>query len=216
MNYEELKDKLFAYAYGSALHDAVNQQAFQGKKKPLRNNQKAQNIAKEYIDAILAGSNPDFYETAEKIEDSFAEFVSANYDEIATFQEDANGDSIIPQFRFGNAQKLINMTVKNMYLLAYADENLRDKFYRCHSPMDNRIVDLMRKELTRLKTEGDKEATALLDQWRDCGNTGWSRIESTDREKYEKFQVIIRFLAEKDGISPIEYDFKMWVREANP
>ena len=210
MNYQELKEKQFSYAYGAALHDAVNQQAFQGKEIPLRKNKKAQIIVKEYIDDILMGNEPCLYEAAGNIEASFKQFIEVHCDEIISSKKDGSGKPITPKFRFGNAQKLINMTVKNMYLLAYTDENLRIKFRKCHCPMDNRIIGVMKNALKKLMDNGNPKAAGLLDQWKACGSTAWSRIESSDIRKYDKFQEIIRFLAEMDGISPIEYDYKMW------
>ena len=39
-------------------------------------------------------------------------------------------------FTFGNAQKLVNMTAKYMFLRAYGDNGERSKFEGCDCPMD--------------------------------------------------------------------------------
>ena len=71
ISYDELQKTVFDYSYGAALRDAIGQKAFEGNKIPLRNNEDAKAIARQYIDDILNGLSPDFYETVGKLENSF-------------------------------------------------------------------------------------------------------------------------------------------------
>jgi hypothetical protein len=70
-DYKVLRKTIFDFSYGAALGDATGQKAFEGNKKPLRNNEGAKEIARKYIDEIIAGENPDFYETTKELEKSF-------------------------------------------------------------------------------------------------------------------------------------------------
>lgn len=221
ISYDELQKTIFDYAYGAALGDAIGQKAFEGNKIPLRNNEDAKAIARQYIDDILNGLSPDFYETVGKLENSFKKYIDANKDAVvlriknkngteqqfAERQRDKNGNLIEPIFRFGNAQKLLNMLAKNMFLLVYQDELLRANFTQCHCPMDNIMINNIKKAL---KEMNDEEASLLLKRYKDSEKLAWSRIETANLEQYEAFQACIKFLADKQGLSPIEYDYWQW------
>ena len=55
ISYYELQKTVFDYSYGAALGDAIGQKAFEGNKKPLRNNEEAKVIARQYVDSIING-----------------------------------------------------------------------------------------------------------------------------------------------------------------
>ncbi len=196
---EKLKCKIFGFAYGSALGDATRQQAFQGRESQLRDCEEAKAIVQAYIDDLLAGRAVDFYRTAREAEAAYRTYISDH--------------GIEGEFRFGNAQKLINMTAKQLYITVYADESLREKFKGCHCPMDGFMVAHLVEEL-------DKCSAAELPQrlaeytsrrgWKGRLRAAWSKITFDDREQYEIFQEGIRFLAERKGVSPIEYDYLFW------
>lgn len=38
----------------------------------------------------------------------------------------------------------------------------------------------------------------------------WSKIVNSNTSQYEAFQEIVKYLAQKQGVSPIEYDYLMW------
>ena len=105
---EQILQHIFAFAYGAGLNDATAQKAYPGEsKKFLRENNEAKIIVRAYIDGILNGENPDFYAVAERLRDSFNKWEIQNGCKNTLFS-------------FGNAQKLINITVKFMYLAAYS------------------------------------------------------------------------------------------------
>lgn len=194
---EKLKRKIFGFAYGSALGDATRQQAFQGRESQLRDCKEAKVIVQEYMDNLLAGRAVDFYRTVQEVERAFQRYIHQH--------------NIQGEFRFGNAQKLLNMTAKQLYIAVYADESLRAKFKDCHCPMDGVMVAHLIGKLD--KAEGLPKR--LADYTRERGWKGklrgaWSRITFDDREQYEIFQEGIRFLANREGVSPIEYDYLVW------
>ena len=205
IGYNELQKTIFDFSYGAALGDAIGQKAFEGNKKPLRNNEEAKVIARQYVDSIINGEKPDFYKAAEALQESFTRYIEENKSEIIYITKGGNPSS--PIFRFGNAQKLLNMLAKNMFLLVYQDELLRANFTQCHCPMDNIMINNIKKAL---KIMNDKEAILLLTRYKNSEKLAWSRIETENLEQYEAFQACVKFLASKQGLSPIEYDYWQW------
>ena len=211
ISYDELQKTVFDYSYGAALGDAIGQKAFEGNKKPLRNNEEAKVIARQYVDSIINGEKPDFYKAAEALQESFTRYIEENKSEIIYIKKGGNPSS--PIFRFGNAQKLLNMLAKNMFLLVYQDELLRANFTQCHCPMDNIMINNIKKAL---KETNDEEASLLLKRYKDSEKLAWSRIEEEDLEQYEAFQACVKFLADKQDLSPIEYDYWQWKKTQQP
>jgi hypothetical protein len=208
-DYKVLQKTIFDFSYGAALGDATGQKAFEGNKKPLRNNEGAKEIARKYIDEIIAGENPDFYETTKELEKSFNKYIKDNKSNIEYTKK--NGEKSEPVFRFGNSQKLINMLAKNMFLLVYQNKDLRDSFSQCHCPMDNEMIKNVKKEL---KKSNDAKAEELLKKYRESEKVAWSRIECRNTDQYEIFQKCVQYLADKEGLSPIEYDYWMWKKDS--
>ncbi len=226
-NYNDLQKAIFDFSYVAALDDAIGQKAFEGNKIILRRNEEAKSIARQYINGILGGKFPDFYKTVEALENSFEKYIDVNKDAVvlriknkesankrlAERQKDKKGNLIEPKFRFGNAQKLINMLAKNMFVLVYQDESLRANFAQCHCPMDNIMIATVKIELNKIIQSDslDKEvAKKLLGDYRKCETVAWSRIEEEHIEQYKSFQECVDFLAVREGLSPIEYDYWMW------
>lgn len=196
---EEIKFKIFDFAYGAALGDATRQQAFNGKESSLRNCDKSKAIIREYVDQLLNGSEPNFYQTAQRVEKVFCDYMEQH--------------SIDGTFRFGNVQKLINMTVKYLYIVVYANDSLRRNFNNCHCPMDSFMVERLIKELDG--TPAERLPKQLADYksirgWKGYLRRPWSRISFDQREQYELFQEGIRFFAEQNGVSSVEYDYIAW------
>ena len=210
ISYDDLQKTIFDFSYGAALGDAIGQKAFEGKKKPLRDNEEAKYIARQYIDDIINGKKPDFYKTSYALEKSFTQYIAENKSKIIYIKKDGNPSD--PIFRFGNAQKLLNMLAKNMFLLVYQDELLRANFAQCHCPMDNIMIAIVKEELKGT----DEKASLLLKRYKDSEKLAWSRIEEEDLEQYEAFQACVKFLADKQDISPIEYDYWQWKKTQQP
>ena len=139
----------------------------------------------------------DFYQTASKVKKAYID----------------NGAAA---FTFGNAQKVLNMTVKYMYIAAYQKEihgDLHEKFKDCHCPMDSimveRVIDGI-KEQTHLE-EVQTILAGHKKDWRGFLRNPWSRMNTDeDIEQYELFQRLVKYLSGQAGRIPIEYDFKVW------
>lgn len=206
---KNVEDHLFDFVYNMALRDAVMQKAYGGEKKHLGNCVKAKARIKEYIDSILDNNQPDFNTVAEDVEKAFADF-----------HKTQNG----AQFTFGNTQKLINMTAKYMFLITYKNKcrQTRGCFRCCHCPVDNimlgKVVELVealpkkeKDELSRnlqgFKAEDDSTTKVLAKNWKGVFKEPWSKIK---KDRYDTFQAIVKYLADKENVLPIEFDYKYW------
>ena len=58
-NIQEMNERTFSFIYGCALHDAILQKAFNGKKDWIEKVTSAQEPVKEYINAVLSSKCND-------------------------------------------------------------------------------------------------------------------------------------------------------------
>lgn len=125
-----MKEKIFDFAYMMAFRDATMRNAFKRfsaeqnddgmyHERKQRVKAASRGIVKSYIDEILDADidSPDPIAT------------------IIGVCEKMERDG----FTFGNAQKLVNMTAKYMFLSSYADKEKRKLFAKCHCPMDGEM-----------------------------------------------------------------------------
>lgn len=204
----KIKGKIFEFVYGCALHDAILQLAFKGEKKWIYKVDKAKNELRKYIDKIILCNG---FLNQEEHDVFFLQ--TANNICSAINEYDKKPIEVHSVFSFGNAQKLINMTVKHFYALSYFDFNLRENFRYCHCPMDGIMLQWVWKNYIDLekcdKIHRQKELGKTF-----CNSWGNETIQNNDfPDRYKKFQKIIREWAEKDGYSPIEFDFIIWKTE---
>lgn len=221
-NEQKITEKIFDFAYGAALEDAIRQQAFKSDnkgestvKKPLRKCEEAREAVHTYITAVLDGTYADdagaaernFYDTAELVEQAFAR----RKEEYNRHPKD--GKKITGTFRFGNAQKLINMTAKYLFILTYDRADLRKNFRHCHCPMDSIMVEHVIGKIRdclneKLPLNEAVQEIVANPKWVSDLRQPWSKIEFEQREQYENYQKLIAFLAGE--LSPIEYDYQEW------
>ncbi|MBR6916919.1 MAG: hypothetical protein IKN38_01925 [Clostridia bacterium] len=237
----DIDDCIFKFVYVAAMRDAVNQGAYTGdrewlwseydKKGNLINcNSKLINSLKDYlkthINAIIGGS----FENQEEYDLVFCHIAFLICKAINDCKTNNHKDS--GPFEFGNAQKLINMTVKYFYIAAYGNNReLRERFKYCHCPVDEKMIsrvwteksksDKKRNNAKFINYEGGKEFS------REDFLIGWSNLkedENIDVENYtlkedgwyHSFQELVREIirdrtnTKGDPIIPIEYDYIFW------
>lgn len=196
-NKTTMQNYLFDYAYGEALRDAINQQSFKGEKNYLYDCEEGKAVVRTYIDVIFKGEHPSFIDAEKKVEEQFNKFIKSQ-------RRESN-----QVFSFGNTQKLINMTVKYIFVSAYAQsyEEFRQLFTDCHCPLDRRMAGTVRREFDKV----DDESAQLIkesDPYKKINkDITWSKV---DVETYNCYQQMVRLLAEKKNRIPIEYDFVKW------
>lgn len=208
MEHKDIQNYIFDFAFNQALGDATRRtDAASCKEAVLKSSENdskpgVKELVRDYFDAIIEGKNHNFYKTAEEV-------VNCK----------------VKNFTFGNAQKLINMTVKYMYAACYKDEELRKRFETSHCPMDSRMKDKVVKQYKKVIKDNDELSSALYYQQtdknkkeviksKDWSKVSWSKIEQEDvrnypsSNPYSRYQQMVCYLAKKIGISPLEYDFK--------
>ena len=196
---DNMDKAIFEFAYRMALDDATGQQAYKGRgegsKTKLRECAKAKQAVKEYIEAIFASDGqPDFEKTVAEVEEAFEAHLTEE------------GDGV---FTFGNAQKLVNMAAKYMFMATYDRPELRTQFAPCHCPMDSIMVD---KIVAQVKEKELEDELGLKRGWVGCLRKPWSKITDDTREQYDLFQKLVSNLCSREDprISPVEFDFKNW------
>lgn len=196
---DNMNDKIFEFAYELALRDATMMKAYPVKDKNqyLRKTEvaeKAKQHLKDYVDKIIESEL-----TEAEHEDMFNN-LSKELANVFTV------NNCTKAFTFGNIQKLINMTVKYMYIATYNNKELRKNFKCCHCPLDRKMRDVIWSKIKDKEIDGcEKEINYLREKG--FKNCVWSKLENPDGF-YKAFQTIVRHI-EKDG-NPIEFDYKNW------
>jgi hypothetical protein len=212
--------KVFDFIYGCAMHDAILQKAFNSKNKEwVSKVTEAQDAVRAYIDRILSGEFKLDDNSAKVAHDEAfrktALDVCKKINDAKSIYKDADGT-----FCFGNAQKLINMTVKHVYSHTYSIHtaslgSIRECFRHCHCPMDSIMLDKVWK---RYKTEFNtsRPGTALGKNFKDpWGSEDFKSDENGNAllsDRYKKFQSTIEEILSKtkSDVFPIEYDYLVW------
>lgn len=219
-NKVKIDEEVFSFVYEMAMRDATLQMAYKGEKSAPKKCEDAKKIIRKYIDSLLNDDAPDFYEVEKDFEERINEELK---------QHGANSFS----FTFGNCQKVINMTVKYFYIATYANEELREKFKGCHCPMDGIIIGRIIGELKEITGEkkchrcpktnnlfqdiirGDDKCKDIKEEVLESLTINsiqgaWSQIDIRNNLSYKLYQSVIKYLADKKGVSPIEYDYLVW------
>ncbi len=203
-----IKDKIFDFAYELAFRDATMRKAYQPQQElkemdsdayeKANIRKKARDIVKEYVDGVVAGKFPDFYETAQKVNKCVAD----------------------PEFRFGNIQKLLNMTIKYIYIGYYTNPEIRSNFKKCHCPMDGIMLAKVVNDYNELENKNEEYLKYEVEEGkysRAFSEISWSNIEFDDglknkysRKIYDNYQEMVKILAKRKGLIPIEYNYDEW------
>lgn len=198
MNVDE---KIFDFIFIEAMGDATIEGAYGEGKSELKDVSKLSQSKKSlctFVEKVREGG----FSNQEDYDDEFLELAKTVCSEIA----DITGDN---EFTFGNAQKLINMTLKYFFITTYGrGKEERDKFQFCHCPMDVTMINTVwghRDELGDLMKE--VKSDYFHKSW---GNEDFEN--GCYPERYKIFQCAVRFLCDndKEDLFPIEYDFWKW------
>ena len=242
---DKIDDAIFDFAYVMAMRDATLQQAFPATDKkllwqahsdedkekalaPLR--EKIKTPLKDHIESIFNDEPHDFYMVAKEVQEAAKNFINET-EILKSTKKGEEPSADLAVFTFGNTQKLINMTVKYMFMATYDRPELRERFAQCHCPMDNIMMleaecafrepkddwkdwlESCTKELSRGPRRGHRV-------WKD--DVSWSALEWKENgrgteagapDEYLLFQAAIKELAKEE--SPIEYDFAAWGNPEN-
>lgn len=207
-NQVSVDDKIFDFIYEMAMRDATMQMAYKVNKGENKSAPKkckgAKAIVRDYIDSLLNDTADNFYEVEDKFEKTINEEL---------------GNPQPPKFTFGNCQKVINMTVKYLYIATYANKELRKNFKNCHCPMDSIMIDAaigkLKEKIKEGKLEYDGTKCESVNDFLEVINdkyalniekpnitylrNSWSNIKKEGKTvppQYALFQEAVKYLAE--------------------
>ena len=208
-NKNRMDNIVFNFIYGCALHDAILQKSYNSTdKKWIRDVSCAQALVRNYIDCILRGDYKD--QNAKGDHDKF--FISTASAICQVINGEEKNKGFKPIFSFGNAQKLINMTVKHVYAHTFSNPTLdRDCFRHCHCPMDSIMLDKIWKKYK--DTFKNTKALGKSDEFHEAwGTEGGIGPFTALPQRYTAFQKAILDIIEVNNgnIFPIEYDYIFW------
>ena len=221
-----MDDFIFRFIYVTAMQDATLQAAYNGEKKWLWSKSEIEkeggavycviSCLKCFVDRIIKGAyknqeeyNEAFKCCAKKICDTIKDYDTNPNIENGKPKKDKKGKEDIV-FSFGNAQKLINMTVKYFDITTYGNSEIRKNFIFCHCPMDKQMLERVwddekweNKDIKNVVTGYQNKTTFIV---------SWSKLNfGIDESRYNDFQEAVRYLCDKhNNIAPIEYDYKFW------
>lgn len=105
--------------------------------------------------------------------------------------------SLTKEFTYGQAQKWVNMTLKYLWMLGLLPEKIKEK--ELHVPIDSFILE-------RLKNDGVDGVTVSGESY--CyKKRPWSALEYED---YTYLQDEIKKIVNKDFLTPIQWEKKVW------
>ncbi len=252
-NSTAIDDKIFGFAYECAMGDAVQRNAYphhfkmekqtDGKRKkvpkvgyenyvPTPKNKlcdlhSPKEKIKEFVDRILFG-NP--FTDFDDYKNSFVTIAN----EVKELFKNKDG---VEEFTFGNVQKLMNMTLKHIYICTYGNPAFRDRFKYCHCPIDSQLAthliqielkytgdndERFRNDKPLLKKLSEEEKTLLSTPLISCiqniscsVETTWSNMNSEkDIDNYIEIQRKIFDIVDKGegkfGLNSLEFDYFVW------
>ena len=217
-NAQEMRKKMFAFLYGCAMHDAILQKAFDATEKKWIGEVEAPiQYVQEYVDMVLSNR----FISPEEHDSYFLRLANRI---CSAINEEGEKRNITIAFSFGNAQKLINMTIKFVYGFCYHDGSLRQGFRFCHCPLDSFMLKAVweraEKHCGGQGKRRDRLGTAA-EFHKAWGNEGAEMNPQSQPEltafppRYHQFQTIIREMCQPSDLYSIEYDYMDWKAKEN-
>ena len=123
-----------------------------------------------------------------------------NNDFDSIFYEACGTLCINYEMSFGQAQKIINMAFK--YLYCIADGELKERFDKCHMPLDGIMLEWIRRNITDDNGNKLKKAEA------------WSKLPKGEKDEagsYMYYKKHIDSYCYENDKSPLQLDFENWV-----
>ncbi len=151
---------------------------FQNQKKVQKSDDKVKEIAEEMKNYIEGNSD--------------------NFDK--TFYSVCDGLCDEYKMEFGQAQKIINMAFK--YLYCIASEDLKNRFDKCHLPLDGIMLEWIHRNIPEYKNRKLKKVPS------------WSKIEEGSENEdftYRLYKKYVDGYCDENVKTPLQLDFENWV-----
>ena len=214
------RDTVIKKAVELAYKDATNQGAFNA----LFNDKEIKNGTRK-LASVVEKSVKELYESGIAFDDwhkKLCEEICKQYDKICDNNAYPLANSF---FSYGNAQKWVNMTIKNLYVISGAYlamgcednksffESIASRSGEYHIPLDNIILgEIYKQELLGsrkdgpIRKSGRKEPSYYITDVKNGTKHAWSRIPSADF--YETFREKLKEAIQE---SPIEWECRNWI-----
>ncbi len=198
-----IQDDIFEFIFGGALRDAVMRKAYVGEKP------KVSDFSSEVLHQVRIFANKvltDNFHSQDEYDKLF-------FDLALNIKTEVNSKKKNGNWNFGNSQKLINMIIKNLFVICYIDNNQRKRFQFCHCPLDSILLGIV-KQKTQAKRLNDTQHV-IFNSNRINWGVPWSKEDCDTYIEYKKtryceFQKIVRVLAAEEGLYSLEYDYHVW------
>jgi len=201
MSKTSIEPKVFDFVYNIAMSDAIHRTNCEHNIIEMFNSDEfeeakrtAHSAVYNHASNIITGSNIEVVDTANTVKASL------------------NPDNLETGFKFGNAQKLINMTMKYLYIACSIDPHHREKFTSCNSPMDSIMRDFVYRSWEILEPDNRRKWPGF------CISHAWSNMDGDSGiAEYYAFQDTIRKIIrckdiriDGNPISLLEFDYLFW------
>ena len=182
-NESSIDRAIFSFVYSAAMVDATrrtscasNISRYLGDEDNVKN---AKNTVQRYCEMIINGKEVSVCELATEVEKSLSGFT------------------------FGNAQKLINMTMKYLFISCYDNPEKRIGIANCDAPMDSAMRDFVYRSYRLFM--GEKPGFYI--------SKPWSNLDGVKGQReYLAYQAAIEEIILFKGlhIRRIEFDYLFW------
>lgn len=208
---EKLKDKIFAFAFDMAFRDATMRNAFKRRESEQHKQSDTKEVKAEKDELYRQRKEDVKVNARDRVKRYIDEIIDERYPDPIQAIEDVCNRTDSFDFTFGNAQKLVNMTAKYMFMATYGKPEMRVLFKGCHCPMDGVMIEFVargfkdKKELVGFESTEEYKAFIAL-KWK----RAWSQLDGDLPKEYERFTDCIEKIADMVGMLPIEVDYLYW------
>ena len=218
----DIDRKMLGFVFSMAMQDAVRQRAYEGKRAWLWE----ESVFNKLYDRLLDHLDSVFgkeYTCQDEYDHKFIDLSIYICNEIEKKRNESHNDC--NEFKFGNAQKLINMTVKYFYITSFGpDQEIKEYFKYCHCPMDGQMLENVWKKRKSVITAKGFSHDTFINGWSKMDEKQYKKEADNNEYKFEQngryhlFQTLLKDIIEKEDIRdkegtliiPIEYDFIFW------
>lgn len=105
-------------------------------------------------------------------------------------------------YKYGQAQKLVNMSFK--YFYCFEDATKKEKYFRfCHMPIDSYILEWCKRQKIKIEINGKKY---LPEKWSKMSKDEYIALENAIKERISQCN-------EYSGLTLLEAEFYIWPEE---
>lgn len=187
---------IFDFVYDMALNDALNRTSdlTKGDKIKISTNKDIRCVLKKHAESIINGDKWSLFKTVNLIQ-----------------AKNQNNTNKVDNLYFGKIQKLINMTMKYVYIKYSDDISVGEMFSFCDAPMDSIMRDFVYESYIYLFAPNNKPSFKKSCAWSSIGKN------NSNFDDYNGFQLAIKNIIEDKKIkingkiiNSLQFDYLFW------